>query len=341
MRGRQWHLVRRSEGQPVASDVQLVDVDVPAAREGEVLVRNLTMSVEPYMRGRMTGESHSYIEPFGIDAPMAGAAVGRVLRSRAPEVPDGALVLHDLGWREYSVLRADQTRVLPAPTFEPAVYLGALNIPGMTAWIGLLEIGRCQPGDTVLITSAAGAVGTMATQLATHLGAVVIGVAGTERKLKLLRERLGLSAVFNHHEPAEAALAGALATASRTGIDVFFDNTAGPVQEAAIGAMAEGGRVVLCGAVAAMRSTEPLPGPTNLRNAIWQRLRLEGFLVLDHEHRRTEFETRMTRWLRDGVIEDIHTVVGDGIEAAWDGFSDMLAGNAVGKAVVHIADDGS
>lgn len=341
MRGREWHLIRRSVGAPVVSDVDLVEVSVADPRAGEVLVRNLVMSVEPYMRGRMTGESSAYTEPFALDAPMRGAAVGRVVGSRDADVPEGALVLHDAGWREYSVLRADDARVLPEPPFDPAVYLGALNIPGMTAWIGLLEIGRCQPGDTVLITSAAGAVGTVAAQLAAHLGAVVIGVAGTEEKRELLRDRLGLAAVFDHHDPAEAALADALATAGRTEIDLFFDNTAGPVQEAAIGAMATRGRIVLRGAIAAMRAAEPLPGPTNLRNAIWHRLRLEGMIVLDHLHRRPEFETRMTRWLRDGVIEDIHTTVGDRIDDAWDGFSDMLAGNAVGKAVVRIADDGS
>lgn len=339
MRGHEWHLVRRSRGEPVAEDVALVEVDVPDPSDGDVIVRNLVLSVEPYMRGRMTGESHSYIEPFPLNGPMLGAAVGRVVSSRDAGTPIGALVLHDAGWREYSVLPAAQVRVLPEPTFAPATYLGALNIPGMTAWVGLLDIGRCQPGDTVLVTSAAGAVGVVAVQLARHLGATVIGVAGSESKRQVLTERLGVAATFDHHQPAEEALAAALASVGRDGIDVFFDNTAGPVQQAAIGAMADRGRIVLCGAVAAMRATEPLPGPSNLRNAIWRRLRLEGFLVLDHDHRRPEFESRMSAWLRSGVIEDVHTVVGRGVEAAWSGFERLFGGDAIGKAVVTIAED--
>ncbi|GAA2454451.1 NADP-dependent oxidoreductase [Actinomadura vinacea] len=348
--GREWHLVRRPVGSPGDGDVRLVEVEVPDPGPGELLVRNTVMSVEPYMRGRMS-DRPSYAEPYALDAPMGGLAVGEVVASGVEGIPVGGRVRHELGWREYALVPAEAAE--PVGDDLPAsAHLGVLGLTGMTAHVGLLKVGRCRPGDTVLVSAAAGAVGAAVGQIAKAMGCTVIGSAGSADKVRFLTEELGFDAAFSHRDtPVREALAAALDRAGvgvdrgftggegarGGGVDVYFDNVGGEQLEAAIRVMRTSGRIVLCGAISVYNATEPVPGPRNLLLMIWRRLRMEGFLVTDHEEERAAFERDMARWLRDGAVRNVETAVPGGIEAAWPAFLAMLRGGNVGKTVVRLA----
>jgi NADPH-dependent curcumin reductase CurA len=301
---REWQLIRHAEGRPVDDDVALVTVEVPDPGPGEVLVRNETMSVEPYMRGRMA-KGRSYTDHYQLQRPMTGHAVGRVAASQDPAVPEGSWVLHEAGWREYSLLA------------------------------GL------RPGETVLVSSAAGAVGTTVGQLAKARGATVIGSAGSSAKVAALVDELGFDAAFDYHDgPVRDSLAAALQRAGREGVDVFFDNVGGEQLEAGIRVMNVFGRIALCGAISVYNATEPVPGPRNLLLMIWRRLRMEGFLLSDHEHKRSRFLEEMTGLVAGGAVRSVETVTDGGIEQAWPAFLAMLDGGHVGKSVVSLASVG-
>ena len=331
---REWRLVRRPVDRPSHDDVELVETKLAAPQDGEVLVRNVAMSVEPYMWGRMAG-SADYVEPFELGEPMTGAAVGVVERSADGAPPVGSLVLHEAGWREAAVLPVGEIRALPATDLPPSVWLGALGIPGLTAYVGLLDIARCRPGDTVLVSAAAGAVGSTVAQIAKAMGCTVIGSAGSPAKIRFLLEELHLDAAFDYHDaPLRTALAGALERAGQDGIDVYFDNVGGEQLEAAIRRMRDHGRITLCGAIATYGRRAP--GPSNLLVAIWRRLRLEGFIASDHAARRPEFERVMRGWLRTGRIRSVETLRGGGIAAAFPAFLGLLDGSDLGKTVVDL-----
>ncbi|WP_395103821.1 NADP-dependent oxidoreductase [Actinomadura sp. SCN-SB] len=354
--GREWQLVRRPEGTPCDDDVRLVEVDVPDPVPGEVLVRNTVMSVEPYMRGRMS-DRPSYAEPYTLGAPMTGHAVGEVIASKAEGIPVGTRVRHERGWREYALVPADEAESVGGEGgIVPSAYLGALGLTGMTAYVGLLGIGRCRPGDTVLVSAAAGAVGATAGQIAKAMGCTVIGSAGSPEKVRFLTEELGFDAAFSHRAPSlRDALGEALERAGvgvgrgftggdgdrgGGGVDVYFDNVGGAQLEAAIRVMRTFGRIVLCGAISVYNATEPVPGPRNLLLMIWRRLRMEGFLLGDHEDRRADFERDMTRWLRDGTVRNVETTASGGIDAAWPAFLALLRGDNIGKTIVRLDEAG-
>ncbi len=334
--GREVHLVRRPVGRPSPDDVAVVEVDVPAPAPGQVVVRNDVMSVEPYMRGRMD-EKSSYIAPYDLGRPMTGHAVGTVVASAVPGLPEGSVVLHELGWREYAVLDGADVEVVNAAGIDPSAWLGVLGIPGMTAWVGLTRVAALQPGHTVFISSAAGAVGAAAGQIARALGATVIGSAGSPEKVRLCTAELGYATAFDYHDgPARDLLAAALAEAGADGLDVYFDNVGGEQLEAAIRVCKERARIALCGAISVYNATEPTPGPRNLLLLIWRRIRMEGFLVGDHADATQEFREQMVRWLADGVVRGAETEVGVGIGEAFSGFLAMLDGATYGKAVVRL-----
>ncbi len=340
LRGREVHLVRRPVGRPRPEDVAVVEVDVPAPGPGQVLVRNDVMSVEPYMRGRMD-EKSSYVAPYDLGAPMAGHAVGRVVASASPDLPEGATVLHEAGWREYAVLDATDVEAVDHRAtvlgIDPAAWLGVLGIPGMTAWVGLTRVAGLQPGETVFVSSAAGAVGAAAGQIARALGATTIGSAGSPDKVRRCVEELGYDTAFDHHHgPARELLPAALERVGRDGLDVYLDNVGGEQLEAAIRVSRERARIALCGAISVYNATEPVPGPRNLLLMIWRRIRMEGFLVGDHAEATGEFRGRMLGWLADGTVTSTETVVGDGVEEAFSGFLAMLDGATYGKAVVRL-----
>ncbi|MEU2347782.1 NADP-dependent oxidoreductase [Modestobacter sp. NPDC049651] len=336
---REWQLVRRPEGEPVPDDFRLATLERPDPGPGQVAVATVAMSVDPYMRGRMSAVK-SYAPSWELGETMQGAAVGRVVASRSDDVPEGALVLHGLGWRDVAVLDAAHVRVVdPLPGLPLSLYLGVLGMPGLTAYAGLFRVAALAPGETVFVSGAAGAVGSLVGQFARLRGAArVVGSAGTAEKVRWLREDLGFTAAFDYHSGAVADL---LAEAAPEGIDVFFDNVGGEHLEAAIGAFREHGRAALCGAISSYNATTPPPGPRNLGQLVGKRVRLEGFLVGDHADLRPEFLTAVTGWLRDGSLQARETVH-DGLDAAVDAFLDMLLrGGNTGKTVVRLAPDPS
>ena len=253
-------LAARPHGAPTPEDFRLETVDLPPLEEGQVLVANAVMSVDPYMRGRMN-DVKSYVPPFQIDAPLEGGAVGTVIESRNADLPVGASVLHQLGWREHSVLAGQDATVVDTDAAPDSAYLGVLGMTGLTAYAGLTAVAQMKEGDVVFVSGAAGAVGSTVGQLAKALGASrVIGSAGSAEKVRRLEE-LGFDAAFNYRDGAVADL---LAEAAPDGIDVYFDNVGGEHLEAAIGAMNRGGRAALCGAISQDNSTETPPAQRGL-----------------------------------------------------------------------------
>ncbi|MCF8588959.1 NADP-dependent oxidoreductase [Gordonia sp. HY285] len=334
--GREWVLRSRPHGRPQNSDVELVASRTADLADGAVRVRNLVMSVEPYMRGRMGGES-TYAEPYPIGEPLRAPTVGRVIESADSTVPVGTLVLHDYGWREYSSVPVSECRVLGDDRIDPAAYLGVLGIPGMTAWVGLDRIAQVRAGDVVFVSSAAGAVGSTAVQFAKLRGATVIASAGSPEKVELARD-LGADAAFDYHGgEVGRLLRSALAEIGAGGIDVYFDNVGGEHLEAAIRVLNDHARIALCGMISIYNSATPLPGPSNLIKLVWRRARMEGFLLRDHLAARDEFEQQMSGWVRTGRIRGVHTAFDGGVAGAWDAFLGMLDGRATGKAIVPLS----
>jgi NADPH-dependent curcumin reductase CurA len=330
-RGREIRLAARPTGEPTPDCFALAEVDVPAPAEGEVVVRNLFMSVDPYMRGRMN-DVKSYVPPFQLGAALEGGAVGEVVASADPDLAVGDTVLHNLGWRDYAVVpKGGARRVDPKAAPSLSAYLGVLGMPGLTAYVGLLDIATMQPGETVFVSGAAGAVGSIAGQIAKARGAArVVGSAGSAAKVERVRE-LGFDAAFDYHD---GPVRHRLKDAAPDGIDVYFDNVGGEHLEAAIAAMRTYGRIALCGAIS--QYNQPTGGPANLGLAIPKRLTLRGYIITDHNRRMKEFAPEMAGWLRDGRVRYDETVV-DGLENAPSAFIGMLAGRNTGKMIVRLA----
>ena len=323
---REIRLAARPHGVPQPTDFDLVDVDVPDPDDGQVLIRNAYVSVDPYMRGRMN-DTKSYVPPFALGEALTGGAVGQVVASRNGRVEEGSWVVHNLGWRELAL--SDGTGLLGV---DPAVAsvstaLGVLGMPGLTAYVGLLDVGRAQEGETVFVSGAAGAVGSVVGQIARLKGYRVIGSAGSAEKVAWLRE-LGFDEVFDYREvTAREAL--------KEGIDLYFDNVGGPTLEAALAALRMRGRVVACGAISQYNATELPSGPRNLFLVVTKRLRIEGFIVSDHFDRMPAFLGEVAPWVRDGSVRYRETVV-DGIENAPAAFIGLLAGENIGKMLVRV-----
>jgi NADPH-dependent curcumin reductase CurA len=318
-RSREIRLVARPVGAPKLSDFELAEVELPDPADGEIVVRNAFVSVDPYMRGRMN-DAKSYVPPFALGEPLRGGAVGQVVASRNDRWPEGTWVQHDLGWREAAVLEGRGVRIVDATLAPVSTSLGVLGMTGLTAFVGVVDIGEVREGETVFVSGAAGAVGSVAAQLARARGARVVGSAGTPEKVDWLRE-LGLDGAFDYREtqPREA-----LRELAPDGIDVYFDNVGGETLEAAIGAMRLRGRIVACGAISRYNATEALPGPRNMFMIVTKRLRMQGFIVSDHNERFPAF------------LAEVAPLVADGIERAPEAFIGMLEGANVGKMLVRV-----
>jgi NADPH-dependent curcumin reductase CurA len=331
---REVHLVARPQGWPAAENFRLVQTDVPTPGPGQLVVRNRFMSVDPYMRGRMN-DVKSYVPPYRLNAAMTGGAVGEVVESHSPLLSEGDLVLHDYAWREHTVRQADRFRkVTPIEGVSPSAFLGVLGMPGLTAYVGLLDVAEMKEGDVVFVSGAAGAVGSTAGQIARQRGASrVVGSAGSAEKVRYLTERLGFDAAFNYKDGPVHRL---LAQAAPDGIDVYFDNVGGDHLEAAIGAFHNGGRAALCGAISTYNAPEPPSGPRNLGLMVSRRLMLKGFIITDHGDRQADFLRDMGGWVRDGQVTFEETVV-DGVEHAVDAFLGMLRGENLGKMLVRFS----
>ena len=327
---REIRLVARPRGFPDEELFEVAETSIPDPAEGQVLIRNAFFSVDPYMRPRMN-DVRSYVAPFTLGEAMTGGAVGQVAATRNSRYSEGDWVLHQLGWREWALSDGAALRRLDPADAPVSTALGVLGMPGFTAWYGLFVLGRPEPGETVLVSGAAGAVGSAAGQMAAIAGCRVIGSAGSEEKLAWLRE-LGFDAVFNYREqpPREA-----LAEHAPDGIGIYFDNVGGDHLEAAIGAARPHGRIVACGSIARYNDAEPASGPRNMFMVVTKRLRIEGFIITDHYDRFGEFAREATEWVREGRLRYRETVV-EGIENAPKAFLGLLRGENIGKMLVKV-----
>jgi NADPH-dependent curcumin reductase CurA len=331
VKSREIRLASRPKGWPTPDNFTLAAADVPAPQDGEVLVRNRFMSVDPYMRGRMN-DRKSYVPPFQIGEPLQGGAIGEVIESRAPSLKPGNVVLSMKGWRECYVCDAKELRVVDDAIQPITVYLGALGMPGMTAWVGLKLAGP-QPGDRVFVSGAAGAVGSVAGQLAKLRGCFVVGSAGSAEKVRILTGELGFDAAFNYKD---GPVRQQLEAAAPDGIDLYFDNVGGDHLDAALNSMRNHGRVVACGAISRYNDETPSPGPTNFFMVVTKRLTIHGFIVSDWIQKEGgAFGAEVGPLVRLGRLKAKETVI-DGLEHSPRAFIDMLRGGNVGKMIVKI-----
>ncbi|MCM0617972.1 NADP-dependent oxidoreductase [Paenarthrobacter sp. TYUT067] len=329
---REIQLASRPKGRPVADNFRLTQAQLPELGDGQILVKNQFMSVDPYMRGRMN-DVKSYSAPFQIDAALDGGAVGEVIASRSDAHEVGDVVVHSLGWREHAVVDAAATTPVPSGLAPTSAFLGALGMTGLTAYSGLLKVAEFKEGEVVFVSGAAGAVGSMVGQIAKAMGASrVIGSAGSPEKVARLLE-LGFDAAFNYNDgPVLDQLREA---AGERGIDVYFDNVGGEHLEAALATLTVGGRIAMCGAIAQYNSTEPPAAPRNLMQAIGKQLTMRGFLVGGQRQHAAEFAQKMAGWLADGSVSYDETIV-DGLENAPQAFMDLLDGANTGKMLVRL-----
>jgi NADPH-dependent curcumin reductase CurA len=324
-------------GMPTENNFKLVQVHIPEpTKEGEFLVRNIWMSVDPYMRGRMREGSNSYIPPFKLGQPLEGACVGQIITSNNNQFTVGEYVLGMLGWREYWLSNGSDV-IKVNPNIAPIQsFLGTFGMTGLTAYVGLLKIGELKEGDTVFVSAASGAVGSVACQIAKTKGCHVIGSAGSEEKVKWLVDQAGIDNAFNYKEVND--ISEHLRKICPDKIDIYFDNVGGKHLEAALDNMKTFGRIVLCGMISQYNSSSPLPGPSNLMLAITNRLKLQGFIVRDHYNMLNEFHAAMAKWIGQGNIKWKETV-SEGIENAPKAFLGLFKGENFGKMLVKIGPD--
>jgi NADPH-dependent curcumin reductase CurA len=329
---REIRLKSRPSGVLGPEHFELATVDVPAPRDGDVQVRNLWMSVDPYMRPRMN-DVKSYVPPFEVGKPLDGAAVGEVIASADPAFAPGDLVQNGLGWREVFNAPARVLRKLDARGLPPQVFLGVAGVPGFTAYIGLLKIAALKEGDVVFVSAAAGAVGQVACQIAKAKGHKVIGSAGGAEKVAWLKE-IGVDEVIDYK--AESSIRQALTRAAPDGIDVYFDNVGGAHLEAALAMSRNFGRFALCGAISEYNTAERGGGVRNLVIAVQRRLRLQGYIILDHYEELPQFMRDMREWIATGRMKWKETVE-TGIENAPAALMKLFTGANLGKMLVKLA----
>ncbi len=328
---REVRLKSRPVGTPTAADFELGQVEVGAPGAGEVQVRNLFMSVDPYMRGRMYDRA-SYVPPFEIGKALQGGAIGEVVTSNADGFAAGDVVSSMFGWREAFNAPAAHLMKIETHGLPPQAFLGVAGMPGMTAWAGMTQVAGVRAGDVVFVSAAAGAVGQIVVQIAKLKGATVVGSAGGAEKCAWVKE-IGADAVIDYK--AEADLKAALAKAAPKGIDVYFDNVGGSHLEAAIEAARPFARFAECGMIESYNATEARPGPSNIINVVGKRLRIQGFIVSDFNDKAAEFATEMTGWIKAGKVRWKETI-DEGIDAAPGAFLKLFSGENMGKMLVKL-----
>jgi NADPH-dependent curcumin reductase CurA len=331
---RQVLLKRRPNGMPTPEDFAIVDSTLPEPGEGQVLLGGIYLSLDPYMRGRISGQ-RSYAKPTEIGDVIEGRVVGQVARSRHPAFREGDYAFGGYGWQTYSAVDGSTLTKLDPAAAPLSTALGILGMPGLTAYVGLKTIGQPKPGETVVISAASGAVGAVAGQLAKREGCHVVGIAGGEEKCRYVTDELGFDACLDHR----GDLGAALDKACPKGIDVYFENVGGAVQRAVFPRLNDFGRMIMCGMISEYNDTEPRPGPS-LVAAVRKRLRIQGFIVSDHAALRPEYLAMAAPLVRSGALKYREDIV-DGIDKAPAAFIGLLQGRNFGKLIVKLADDPS
>jgi NADPH-dependent curcumin reductase CurA len=329
---RQFKLAARPVGLPKESDFSLVDADVSEPSEGQALVKTVYLSVDPYMRGRITGV-RTYADPTNIGDIMQGGAVGQIIESQAAGLAPGDFVLGQWGWQEYAVVEPKSVRKLDPKLAPVSTALGVLGMPGMTAYFGFLEICHPQPGETVLVSGAAGAVGSLVGQIAKIKGCRAIGIAGGDSKVDWMINELGFDGAFNYKTTSDYI--AKLKELCPNGIDCYFDNVGGAITDAVFPLMNVFGRVSICGQISQYNLQKPEPGPRILTQVLVKQLKVEGFIVTRFQNRWAEGITEMARWLREGKLKHREDVV-EGFQNTAKAFIGMLQGQNTGKMLVKV-----
>ena len=332
---REIRLKNRPEGLPTETDFELAESAIPEIGDGEVLVQNIYMSVDPYMRGRMY-DRKSYVPPFQVGLPLDGGCVGRVIESKGGPFETGDYVLGMLGWREFFVSKGEGMIKIDPGLAPIQSYLGILGMPGLTAYTGLLHIGKLKEGENVFVSAASGAVGSVVCQIAKIRGCHVVGSAGSDEKVAWLLEEAGIDAAFNYKKTDD--IISKVGRLSPRGIDVYFENVGGAHLEAALEHMNTYGRIVMCGMISMYNATKPVPGPANLFYVTSKQLTMRGFIVMDHFDKLQQFFSDMGKWISEGKIKWKETIV-HGIENAPKAFIGLFKGKNFGKMLVKIGSD--
>ncbi len=326
------HLKSRPDGMPRLENFTVAEADLPTIRDGEILVKNEWLSVDPYMRGRMK-DTKSYVPPFELNEPMDGGCVGRIVESKNSSFSEGDYVVGNQGWREF--WKSDGSDALPINVegAEPQNFLSVLGMTGMTAWVGLTEIGNLKEGETVFVSAASGAVGSIVAQIAKIKNCKVIASAGSADKIEWLRKNAGVDEAFNYHDVENVSQK--VEELAPNGIDLYFDNVGGDHLAAAIDNMNDFGRIVCCGMISGYNDKEPKPGPSNLFKIIGKRIRMQGFIVRDHQDLQEAFVKEMSGWIQSGKIIWEETIT-EGVENAPEAFLSLFEGDKMGKALVKV-----
>ena len=319
-------------GSPNLSHFSLNAKEINLEDNNDVLVKNAWISVDPYMRARMT-ERKNYLPPFDLNKPMLGAAIGNVQKSNSSNFSEGDIVLSENGWRDYFVEKDTKLIKIENINLPVQTYLGPLGMTGHTAYIGLFKIGELKENQTVLVSSAAGSVGSMVCQIAKNLGCTVIASTGSDEKVEWLKNQLGVDHAFNYKKIENLVLH--LKSLAPDGYDLYFDNVGGDFLEAAIFRMKNFGKIIICGRISQMSATSPSEGIKNMAHVLVKRLTIKGFLIFDHVNDRESFEYDMNKWISNDKIKWKETVV-QGIENAPQAFLDLLNGKNIGKMLVKI-----
>jgi NADPH-dependent curcumin reductase CurA len=340
MTNRRVLLKSRPVGEPKPTDFEIADAPLPKPQDGEILVRTIWLSLDPYMRGRMS-DARSYAASVDVGQPMVGGTVGEIVESRDAAFAPGEFVLTYGGWQTYHVAKSAAARVGPfgpikldAKAAPLSTALGVLGMPGMTAYVGLYDLGQPKPGETVVVSAAAGAVGSAVGQLAKIRGCRAVGVAGSKDKCEYVVRELGFDACVSYRAPD---VVEALRDACPNGIDVYFDNVGGDVLKAVLRLVNPFARIPLCGIISQYNATE-LPAGPNLAPVLFNRVTIRGFIVSDHVDRMPQFLADCGRWVREGRLKYREDIV-QGLERAPDAFIGLLRGQNVGKMLVQVGPD--
>ena len=329
---REWVLAKRPAGEPSMDCFELEETETAALTRGELLVQTRYLSVDPYMRGRMS-DSESYAEPWAVGEPLNGGIVGEVVEAETDAYDTGDLVTGEGTWAEYSVMDAADVTAVDPSVAAPEAYLGVLGMPGRTAYFGLLEVGDPSPGETVVVSGAAGAVGSVVGQIAKLNGCRVVGFAGTDEKTTWLTEELGFDAAINYK--STDGYQAALADAAPGGVDVYFDNVGGPITDAVFTQLNLDARVAVCGQIAHYNDETVPTGPRKLPQLIAPRATVQGLLVGDFANRFGVATEQLSEWVASGDLSHRETIV-EGLSNAPDAFLGLFSGDNIGKQVVQV-----
>jgi NADPH-dependent curcumin reductase CurA len=334
MTNKQILLVKRPEGMPTKENFQIIEGPVPEPKMGEVLVRTLYLSVDPYMRGRMS-DRKSYVPPYPLNEVITGGVIGEVIQSKASDLDEGDIVIGNLGWKTVQAVDSSRLRKIDRTVAPITTSLGILGMPGLTAYFGLLDIGQPKQGETVVVSGAAGAVGMTVGQIAKIKGCRVVGIAGSDRKIQYLLDELGFDAAINYKTTRD--IRKALADACPDGVDIYFDNVGGEISDAVMRLLNPHARIPLCGQISLYNLEKADVGPRIQPLLLVNKALMKGFIVSDYAARFDEGITQLAQWFKQGKLKYKENIV-EGFENTIDAFLGLFKGENLGKQLVKVAE---